>query len=333
MGDCACDVFTGETKIPVFFLELTFACNNACVGCSNVFSHQSNPPPLDYEGWHRVLERLAPTAAWFKITGGEPTLHPEFEAIIKDIDALGIPFTLFTNARWQEPKRLVSFLKSIPTLHGLLISLHGPDAFSHEAFTCTPGSFEETVANIRLATEAGLRVSTSTVITRYNWNRIGEIVAFSKELGARQAVFNRFIGSPLPQIEPTPLQFIKAVETFEALRAQGTSIRWGNPVPNCLAPNSSGVCMAGDAMATVDPWGNVRPCNHAPMIVGNLLTQSLEEVWLSSGMEKWRSARPPQCLKCSEFPSCYGWCRAELMYKEAILLKSQEPALQDASTF
>lgn len=328
MGDCACDVFTGETKVPIFFLELTFACNNACVGCSNVFSHQNNLPPLDYEGWHRVLDRLKPTAAWFKVTGGEPTLHPEFEAIVKHLDTLGIPFTLFTNARWQAPKRLVSFLKSLPTLHGLLVSLHGPDAPSHEAFTYIPDSFKETVANIRLAAEAGLLVSTSTVITRYNWNRIEEMAVFSKELGAHQAVFNRFIGPSMPQIEPTPSQFIKAIETIEALLTQGVSIRWGNPIPNCVAPNSSGVCMAGEAMVTVDPWGKVRPCNHAPMIVGNLLVQPLEELWNSLEMQKWCSAKLPQCLGCREFSSCYGWCRAELMCKEILLVEEKTPVPQ-----
>jgi radical SAM protein with 4Fe4S-binding SPASM domain len=199
----------------------------------------------------------------------------------------------------------------------VLVSLHGPYALSHEVFSGVRGSFDEPVTNIKRAAEAGLRVSTSTVLTRWNWNRVEEMAAFARSLGADHAVFNRYIGQPLPVLEATPSQVAQSVQCVETLIAKGEPVRWGTPVPLCASPRATSGCLAGEAFATVDPWGKVRPCNHAPYIVGNLLEQSFEEVWHSSKMEAWRAMVPPECADCAEYERCTGGCRAEAMLRPA----------------
>ena len=83
---------------PVFYaLELTTACDNHCTGCSNVFS--AGRLPLSAVDWRRALSGLTSRAHVLKLTGGEPTLHPDFLEIIHAVEETGIPFTLFTNAR------------------------------------------------------------------------------------------------------------------------------------------------------------------------------------------------------------------------------------------
>ena len=351
MGDCACIVDPNQTtglEGRLFFVELTPACNNTCVGCGNVFADNRSPEPLSAQEWCTVLDRIAPSTSWLKITGGEPTLHPEFEEIIEHAAALGIPFTLFTNARWLEPERLVYFLAGIPQLNGLLISLHGARAQSHEAFTCTPGSFDETVTNIQLAVDAGLKVTTSTVLTRYSCPEVEAIVALSQELGADHASFQRFIGAALPEIEPSELELRQAVGAIENIadgsngiggngrgpKGNGKLVRFGTPIPHCFATNDSYGCLAGVAQATIDPWGNVRPCNHAPLMCGNLLEQSLEEIWHSATMEAWRGMIPVECVGCREFTMCRGGCQATAMLRglekdpligKSVIAKPQEP--------
>jgi radical SAM protein with 4Fe4S-binding SPASM domain len=351
VGDCACYVdlaqLAGAEK-PLFFIELTSACNNACLGCGNVFANNRSPKPLSAQEWCTVLDRIAPSTSWLKITGGEPTLHPEFEEIIEHVATLGIRFTLFTNARWLEPERLVHFLAGIPQLDGLLISLHGARAQSHEAFTCTPGSFDETVANIQLAIDTGLKVTTSTVLTRHSCPEVETIVGLGQELGADHAAFQRFIGVALPEIEPGELELQRAVGAIENIvsgenRISGNGhgpkgnrklVRFGTPIPHCFAVNGSYGCLAGIAQATIDPWGNVRPCNHAPLVCGNLLTQSLEEIWHSAAMGAWRKMIPEECLGCGEFEVCRGGCRAVALLRglekdpligEPVLERAQQP--------
>lgn len=321
--DCACPVgsedfaFTLSSPSTVY-IELTPACNNRCPGCSNVFASRRSPRPLDAVLWERILVKLQPHVHWLKITGGEPTLHPQFEAIVERVAAMDIPFVLFTNARWRDPARLVSFLHEVPRCQGLLVSLHGATAASHEAFTGVSGSFEETLTNVRQAVMAGLNVTTSTIITRHNWTEVAAIAHLSHNLGAHHAVFNRYLGIPLPEIEPAPPQLRAAIENVESLGLQPASdvqhpVKFGNCIPQCFAPSSSTGCLAGVAYCTIDPWGNVRPCNHSPLIVGNLLKQSVEKVWHSEGMERWREMITPQCRSCLELSSCHSGCRAVAM--------------------
>jgi len=301
-------------SFPVFFaLELTPVCNNYCPGCGNVFTQNHTPPPLSAIQWQEICAELRPHIHRLKLTGGEPTLHPEFKVVITTLRELQVPFALFTNARWHDPTDLVTFLQTVPQCRGLLVSLHGATDASHEAFTCVPGSFAETCANIRRAVAAGLNVTTSTVVTGYNWYDIEDIARLSQKLGANHAVFNRYLGNPLPQIEPDEGQLRQAVETIDRLRRQGRQVKFGNCIPQCFYPSSSTGCLAGVAYCTIDPWGNVRPCNHAPLVCGNLLEQSTEEIWHGEAMNHWRGMIAEQCWHCVELPRCHGGCRAVAM--------------------
>ena len=322
--DCAClepSLFISLPGNPVFcYVELTPACNNRCLGCGNVFGNDRTSPPLSSAEWQAVLAKLHPHIYRLKLTGGEPTLHPEFEAIIGIIQKLDIPFALFTNARWNSPERLAVLLRDTSQCKGLLISLHGATATSHDDFTSFPGSFHETHSNIRQAIAAGLSVTTSTVITKYNWQEINAIVALSQELGAHHAVFNRYLGPPLPEIEPSEEQLGHAIQAIEYISQWPTNghqstVKFGNCIPQCFYPSSSIGCLAGIAYCTIDPWGNVRPCNHAPLVCGNLLTQSLEDIWHSAAMEAWRGMIPEECMECEEFAVCRGGCRAMAMLR------------------
>lgn len=311
--------------VPVYYsLELTAVCNSLCPVCSNVFLRRKDV--LDAAEWRQILGKIAPHAHTFKLTGGEATLHPEFPAIIEAIAETGVPFALFSNARWRDPTAVIQLLHSIPTFTGLLISLHGSDAVSHEGFTHTPHSFEQACENIQRAAAAGLRVHTSTVITRYNWQRSAEIVRLSQQLGAKRAVFNRYLGQHMPDIVPTDEQLRGAVKDIERLIRQHLhvtdfSVRYGNCIPQCFTPSSSSGCWAGVAYCTIDPWGGIRPCNHSPTLVGNLFEQSLEDLWHSETMDDWRKLMPSPCKECSEFSVCHGGCRAliEIRHKDPLV--------------
>jgi radical SAM protein with 4Fe4S-binding SPASM domain len=320
---------------PIFFaLELTPACNNHCPGCCNVFPHTSTPQPLSARQWAKILAELKPDIHRLKLTGGEPTLSPEFEPFVATLRDLDIPFALFTNARWRDPGQLVAFLQTVLQCKGLLVSVHGSTAASHDAFTRVPGSFAETCANIHRAVAAGLNVTTSTVITCHNWHEVGGIVRLSQQLGANHAVFNRYLGKSMSQVEPDEGHLRQAIEAIDSLRRRGNPVKFGNCVPQCFYPSSSAGCLAGVAYCTVDPWGNVRPCNHAPLICGNLLEQSIEEIWHGEAMTCWREMIAEQCWHCLELSHCHGGCRAVAMIqgverdplmRDPILEKEPEP--------
>jgi radical SAM protein with 4Fe4S-binding SPASM domain len=320
MGNCACDVGVDQldpsASLSFFFLELTPVCNNACLGCGNVFASDRSRPPLSATQWTTVLERLIPYKPRLRLTGGEPTLHPEFEHIVNQVQASGFPFTIFSNARWQDPGRVLDFLPGISGLEGILVSLHGARAESHEAFTNTSGSFEETVTNVQRASQTGLQVVTSTVITHQNHQEVEDIVALSQELGADHAVFSRYVGRPLPGIEASEGELRVAVQAVERVGNGNGKVRFGSPVPHCFVSNHSNGCMAGFVHVTIDPWGNVRPCPHTPMTAGNVLNgDGLDAILQSPVMECWRRGLLAQCGSCTEQSSCFAGCQAMAMMR------------------
>lgn len=337
--NCACPVDgvpTPVLSLPIaYYLELTPMCNNRCPGCGNVYAAErernrgfSKPPvSMDGRAWRDLIMRLASHAHQFKLTGGEATLHPAFAEIVCTVEDCGIPFTLFTNGRWSHPDALLRLLRGTATCEGLLVSLHGPDAATHEAFSGVPGSFDETVANIRRATAVGLDVATSMVINHNNWDRVAKTLDLALSLGANHVVCNRYIsiqGAPMDGVTPSHAQLRTAIATIESLRAAGHPIRFGNCIPQCFAASSSRGCTAGNTFATIDPWGRMRPCNHAPLAAGDLRAQSVEEVWQGEVMGHWRSLVPADCATCSAFATCHGGCRAQAL----LAGHTQDPLIQ-----
>lgn len=265
---------------------------------------------MQAEGWLQILNRIAPHAQRLKITGGEPTLHPDFSSIITDIDQRGIDFTLFTNARWHDPAGLLTFLKKQSHLTGLLVSLHGAVAASHEAFTGVTGSFEETLVNVRAATQESIPVALSTVLTRCNAGELSELTSLAERVRARTLIVNRYMGAPISGLTLNDEDLLTVVAQIERLRAAGRPVKYGNCVPHCFTPNSSVGCMAGIAYCAIDPWGNLRPCTLSSLRAGNVLENRLEDLWQSPVMETFRSSIPSGCHRCPAFSVCHGGCKA-----------------------
>lgn len=320
-GDCSVNTYDRELKLDeartplfvpsIYSVELTAMCNNSCKGCGNVFAAERPlMSSMSVLQWQRILDKIGPHARKLKITGGEPTLHPHFTEIIISIAQRDIPFMLLTNARWQNPTGVIELIQNVPQCKGMLISLHGKDAFAHEAFTGTDGSFSETVANIRYAASSGVLVTASTVLTRYNVLSIETLVEFALGLGVKCVAFNRYLGNPLPELEPTEAELREAVTVIEKLIARDAPVHYGNPLPQCFALNNSTGCMAGLTYCTIDPWGNMRPCNHSPLIVGNLFDHSLSDLWQSEIIQQWRDMTVAECTTCQDYFSCGGGCRA-----------------------
>lgn len=321
---------------PVLYaLELTLACNHRCVGCPNVLPAGSSgqkkqrtalPQPLGLAQWRIILEKLAPHAQRFKLTGGEPTLYPEFPAFVEYLDTLDIEFVVFTNGRWPQPTVVLDTLARAQNLVGVLVSLHGAREQSHAAFVGVPGSFKETVENIKQAVARGILVTISTVLTCHNLKELNAIVELAEQLGAHHVVFNRYLGPTIEGITPSPGELAQAVRDIEELRHQGRAVKFGNCIPQCFIPNESSGCWAAVAYCAVDPWGNVRPCTHSPLLAGDLLREPLEKIWFSPAMETFRNAIPPACHTCEAFAICHGGCKSLAMEEGLTLDPLANPA-------
>jgi radical SAM protein with 4Fe4S-binding SPASM domain len=90
------------------------------------------------------------------------------------------------------------------------------------------------------------------------------------------------------------------------------------PIPPCVVDQKKypGVLFAGCNAATgksyfaLDPLGNVRMCNHSPVILGNMLETPFLEIANREAVAKWRTIKPEFCEPCPGWDACLGGCRA-----------------------
>ncbi len=309
-------VFYPPQSLPhVITLEITTACNNFCSGCANVELSRNKAGRNTTAGymlhWGKILEKIAKTykdKVIIRLSGGEPTLHPEFKAIVQMIAQLKIPFAILSTGRWKKIRRetLLQMLEREEFFLGFLISLHGSDASNHCAFTESPEkSFIETCHNIAFASERGLRVFTNTVITKLNWNEVDKVCNLSKKLGADMAVFNRFIAKEHALL-PTTTELKSAIQSILHLQQQTKACRIGNSMPKCFFDNNSYSTPAGFELCHISPSGKVRPDNFSHFGFGNLLESDLEEIWHSDKAKFFRNHFPESCLDCAALSSCRG---------------------------
>ncbi|MCP4344943.1 MAG: radical SAM protein [Desulfobacterales bacterium] len=292
-----------------FAVEITYACNNTCSGCSNIWqSHRDQT----LQNWKPLFDKIAPPqnrnkyAELIRITGGEPTLHKEFRQIIEYIDTFNIAHAIFTSGRWNHPDNIIDLYLNCKNFIGMLISLHGSTKYAHNSFVeSTDNAFDETCTNIRKASQAGIDVFSNTVLTKYTCEQIEEVIALSQKLGASYAVFNRFLGGLHP-LDPTEKQLHKAIILIEKLQKQGVPCRIGNCVPKCFADNSSEGANGGIEHCAVSPKGFVRPNNQTDYIFGNIFEQPVEQIWQSEKALWYRNQIPEHCFECVELSRCRG---------------------------
>jgi MoaA/NifB/PqqE/SkfB family radical SAM enzyme len=177
------------------------ACNNRCLFCM-----EGETARLHGVTPERVRELLRAHASEREVmfTSGEPTLNPHLVPYLRWARECGYRrIGLTTNARRLGYRPYARQLLEAGLNH-VVVSIHGPDARSHDAQTRTPGSFVQTLAGLEALSELrrdhALTVHTSTVVGRRNVGRIAELYWLLRPFAVDQCVFN--VMQPLGRAQP-----------------------------------------------------------------------------------------------------------------------------------
>lgn len=198
-------------------------CNIGCVFCSNpVEGFRGTTERYTYEGIARKIReykagrrrflKFDSVSDYFNITGGEPTLHPDFLRVLALIrrEFPGRLLRLLTNGR------LFAYESFCRRVHGVAqapfeaaIPLFGHDARTHEATARAPGSFAQTVAGLRHALRArrpGQAVELRVILTRIQLRSLEDTLAFAL--------------SEFPELDRVCLLFVELEGFAERYRGQ-----------------------------------------------------------------------------------------------------------------
>lgn len=172
-------------------LHITYTCPERCVFCSE--EHRMarfHPYPVTLGRATRVLrEHAARGVDSVHLTGGEPTIHPDFPEIVRIARALGMRVSMGTIGTGLANPAFAE--RAMPYLDDILFSLHGPDAETHDTLTRRPGSFMKLLRAVEHSRrKPGFRPSFNTVVNRHNLDHLLATVRLTRSLGAGLHIFS-----------------------------------------------------------------------------------------------------------------------------------------------
>jgi radical SAM protein with 4Fe4S-binding SPASM domain len=328
--------------------EVTQRCNHVCLHCYNVWQGESvarrDPYPRGELDTRQTLRLLAKAldetdCHHVTLTGGEPLLRSDLPQILDFLRERNVRVTIISNGRLLDEQTAISLIDQGVGLFELPLLSHQREI--HDQLSGAPGAWDavlDAMANVRL--HRG-QVVTAFVATRLNIEHLYETIRLAYAFGARGLMFNRFNPGGrgrlhLLELLPTVEQVREALVVAEAASVEfGLPISCSIPIQPCLIDTAAfphlgfGYCAAGTERAyyTLDPLGNVRPCNHSTTILGNLFEGSFGELVSPAHMENFVRAYPAQCHACKLEATCQGGCKAAAQVCEGSL-EEVEPFLR-----
>lgn len=306
--------------------EVTPRCNHDCVHCYAVWKNPGAtlPAELGTDEVLRLLDRLLSQCEPVNVTltGGEPLLRPDIPCIVEHLSGRWeVDVNLITNGSLLDGQRARELVRAGVSL--FQISLLAAERELHNRITGSD-SFDRVVEGMADLAEAGGEFITVFVATRHNAAHLQEMLELSFALGAVGTMVNRFNpggagGRRLEELMPGLAQLEQVFSVADSFAASyALAISTPIPVPPCVIDTAPYrhlefvECAAGteNAYFALGPTGDLRPCNHSPTVLGNVMQEPLADLVAEERLRPFLEPMPDLCRRCAEVDSCRGGCRA-----------------------
>ena len=318
-------------RLQTLIFEITQRCNHACLHCYNVWHPDAHGRPSDYpQGELDTAQTLAllnkaldeTRCHHVTLTGGEPLLREDLPQILDLLRERDVRTTLISNGRLLTEPAVVDLLDRGVGLFELPLLSRRRE--THDHLSGSPGAFDAALAAMaHIRFHRGQFVAVF-VATRRNLPDLYETIKLAFAFGSRGMMLNRFNPggrgrAHLDELLPTADEMNRALAVADAASVEfNFSISCSIAMQPCLVDHAAypnlnfGFCAAGTDRAyyTLDPLGNLRPCNHTPTILGNLLEEPFADMVAPERMRAFGEAAPAFCDPCALRDTCQGGCKA-----------------------
>jgi GeoRSP system SPASM domain protein len=314
-------------KAPLrLFWDVTSQCNFQCKHCY-MDGGDKLTDELTHEEAMALVDEFRDTGIFrLFIAGGEPLMREDIFDILKKVSEYEIPAVMNTNGYFIDEKtaqKLSQFDLSV-----VAVSLDGSTPQTHETFRGMKGSFKRALNALRFLKESGVNASAGCVLNRNNYLETPDIVNLCIECGA--TLLNIMRTAPVGRaasFEEFYLTFDMYTELIQQLERaydewkEDIALISNDPIVSTWLLLQQGVkkkekkgryCQAAGFSGYVQSNGDVLPCAYFPVLLGNVSTCSLRDIWKSSAAEKIRTLAgqlPPDCEECEYLVYCRGGCR------------------------
>ncbi len=318
-------------KPPSFTLQwhITERCNWHCKHCYQF--DEDNKEELSTKQLFQVLEQyvflirkwgIPKNSARLNITGGEPFVREDFFELLERIGSYSNLFKwgLLSNGSFMT-EEIAKKLKSL-NLFRCQVSLEGCEKVNDEIRG--EGSFKKVIDAIKILVKEGITTSVSVSLAKHNMNDIPKLVEVLYNSGASYISTRRIIpygrGFEFRNslLKPVELKnyYLFTQEKNKELNKKGIRFRIGIGCESGIfnderfSPSHKNHCgIVNGRVLIVMANGEVLACRRVPIVMGNVLDQSLFEIWYSSNkLWEMRNLNNAHvfCQKCPNFNGCFG---------------------------
>lgn len=302
---------TGK-RVKIIYLEVTERCNYRCLHCYAETDDKKNQD-IALETIEKVINDLGSCPEVdFRITGGEPFLHPQIFAILELISHKVKPLskhTIVTNGSFS----LEDAIRAINLGFDLQISIYGMQASTFVDFTKTTyGQFQIVQTNLSRLSDAQYR---DHILLLFSTNALTyfELNGFEKWA---QAAGLRYIVN-------RPASVGRAVDNWDTLKLTPQQyVEFSKKQVTGLPQFCYHLCQLHWTVISVN--GDVSPCSfirldkHPEFLLGNVLSDCFPNVWAGEKYEAFRSLNASDAKDCSACEFKYlctaGCCGESLCY-------------------
>jgi radical SAM protein with 4Fe4S-binding SPASM domain len=287
-----------------FYIQwhITNFCNLRCQHCYQ--DDFSNRKDLDWSGLKKVADQIAKAMKEWKqkacihLTGGEPLLKPELYPLLEylnerdEVDEVG----MITNGLCIDSE-VIRRLSAYAKLKKIKISLDGAVPATNDSIR-SPGTFSRVMQNLSLLQEEGRwEVLMMFTAMKRNFQEIPSFIRLCRNLDVQGLIIERFIPWGRGKKNKTDVldknqwqQLIEMLLRYFSLEIEGDDIfsyqafqvDFQREEPELLgAP-----CVLGEEGLCIMPDGEVFPCRRFPISIGNLLDDSLDQIWKGAELLK-----------------------------------------------
>lgn len=283
-----------------YYLHLTYRCNLACTYCYNKKARKSFVE-MPEEHWKKVLDRILPYATHIVLTGGEPTITPLLPYVVGYIKSnkSEVYLEMISNCMTDFENYSSSDL-IFRQLDGVVFSCDSLSSEEQARINFDPEQFQRNIEYLRNK-YSSLKITISSVYTKCNTQEVCNIKHFCEQkcVNFRNVLIvpnNKMETSLLPEIEEYKKSLSSIVKPLESLRFY---------------------CGAGLGVLSIDPKGNVYPCqslHEKEYNMGNILDSSIEEILQTEVYqnicENFSVDCIPTCRECNVKYICGAGCRS-----------------------
>ncbi len=305
-------------------VEITNRCNLYCRHCFNRSGKDSiqELPLADLLNLFDQVRKME--VMGIRISGGEPTLHPDFPAIVTGANRRGLRVSV--NTHGQYPSRIRRQIADLE-IDLFIISLDGLRKAND--FIRGSGVFDEAVDTAAWLHDLGRSVTLGVHLCRSNAKDVEGLMALAAELGVDiKFAPLRPIGRAQEYLRGemlTPFDFYRAVQTITRLRTNYPGIHISTDFDIMRPAESQGPpppvrasCPAGRSMLNVNYDGLVYPCAffvtpQREFATGHLRETPLLTLWQESSVFlPFRTLeKDARCQSCFAYgQTCVGGCVA-----------------------